>query len=183
MEEWRGCLYTATEPDPDSESDRYDPTRECFNIIDRAVATTNDTEDDGNAIAAPALVGGAKLRTPQNEGQPNPPPQDDKAAQLAQLRELKAKLDEDQERLNQLKRALKQDPAHPHGRGGWGHPRDVYRKIVEDREPEQLISRFPRVGQNIIAATMLLRNMPKPSNSQARRIRDEVRGLLHMAVA
>jgi hypothetical protein len=23
--------------------------RECFNIVDRAVATTDDTEDDGNA--------------------------------------------------------------------------------------------------------------------------------------
>ena len=30
---------------------------------------------------------------------------------------------------------------------------------------------------------MLLRNMPKPSNSQARRIRDEVQGLLHVAAA
>ena len=32
-----------------------------------------------------------------------------------------------------------------------------------------------------MAATMLLRNMPKPSNSQARRIRDEVQTLLQVA--
>jgi transposase len=42
---------------------------------------------------------------------------------------------------------------------------------------------FPRDGQNIVASTMLLHNMPEPSNSQARRIRDEVQCLLHMAAA
>ena len=34
-----------------------------------------------------------------------------------------------------------------------------------------------------MVATMLLCNMPEPSNSQARCIRDEVQGLLHVAVA
>ena len=38
-------------------------------------------------------------RLPRNNDQVDPPPQEDKAAQLAQLRELKAKLDEDRERL------------------------------------------------------------------------------------
>ena len=59
----------------------------------------------------------------------------------------------------------------------------MYRQIVGDEEPEQLISHFLRAGQNIVAATMLLRNMSEPSNSQARRIRDEVQGLLHVASA
>ena len=39
-EEGHGC-FTA-EPDPNSESDSYDRTRECFNL-DRAVATADDT--------------------------------------------------------------------------------------------------------------------------------------------
>jgi hypothetical protein len=43
VEEWCGCFHTA-EPDPDSESDSYDPTRECFNV-DGAVATIDDMED------------------------------------------------------------------------------------------------------------------------------------------
>ena len=74
MEEWRGCFYNATEPDPDSETDSYDPTRECFNI-DGAVATMDDTEDDDNAAtAALAPAVGSNLRTPGNEGQPDPPP-------------------------------------------------------------------------------------------------------------
>jgi len=59
----------------------------------------------------------------------------------------------------------------------------MYRQIVEDEEPEPLISRFPGAGQNIVAATKLLFNMPEPSNSQARHIRDEVQGLLHVVAA
>jgi hypothetical protein len=75
-----------------------------------------------------------------------PPPQDDKAVQLAQLRELKAKLDEDHERLAQLERALEQDQPHTHGGGTHGHAREVYQQIIEDEELEPLVSRFPRVG-------------------------------------
>jgi len=84
------------------------------------VATIDDTEDDGNAAAALAPAAEANLRTPGNEGQLDPPPQDDKAAELAQLHELKAKLDEDREHLDQLEWALEQDLAHPHARGTRG---------------------------------------------------------------
>jgi len=41
LEEGRGCFYTA-KPDSDSETDRYDPTRECYHI-DGAVETTDET--------------------------------------------------------------------------------------------------------------------------------------------
>ena len=102
MEEGRGCFYTA-EPDPDSESDSYDPTRECFNV-NRSVVTMDDTEDAITGARAPAA--GGDPWTPGNDGQTDPPPQDDKAAQLTQLKELKAKLDEDREHLSQLERAL-----------------------------------------------------------------------------
>ena len=178
-EEWRGCFYTA-EPDPDSESDSYDPTRECFNV-DGEVATTDDTQD---AVAdGRAPVTRDDPRTPGNDGQVDPPAQDDKAAQLAQLRELKAKLDEDRERLAQLERALERDQPHPHDGRARGRAREVYQQIVGDEEPEPPVSRFPRASQNVVAATMLLRNMPEPSNSQARRIRDEVQTLLQVAAA
>jgi len=112
-EEGRGCFYV-TEPDPDSESDSYDPTRECFNI-DGEVATTDDTQDAVAGGRAP--VAREDPRTPGNDGQIDPPSQDDKAPQLAQLRELKAKLDEDRERLAQLERALERDQPHPHAGG------------------------------------------------------------------
>ena len=105
LEERRGCFYAA-EPDPDSESDSYDPTRECFNI-DGEVETTDETQDVVAGGRAP--VAREDPRTPGNNGQVDPPPQEDKAAQLAQLRELKAKLDEDRERVSQLERTLEQD--------------------------------------------------------------------------
>jgi len=69
-EEGRGCFYT-TEPDPDSESDSYDPTRECFNI-DEDVASTDDTQDA--AADGRALVAREDPRTPGNDGQVNLPP-------------------------------------------------------------------------------------------------------------
>ena len=58
---------------------------------------------------------------------------------------------------------------------------EVHRQIIGHAEPEQLVSHFPQAGQNVVAATMLLRNMPEPSSSQARRIRDEVQTLLQLA--
>jgi len=178
-EEGRGCFY-AVEPDPDSESDSYDPTRECFNI-DREVETLDETQDTVAGSRVP--VAREDPRTPGNNGQVDPPPQEDKAAQLAQLRELHAKLDEDHERLTQLERALEQDRPYPRGRGARGRTQEVHRQIVGDGEPEQPASRFPRAGQNVVIATMLLRNMPEPSNSQARHIRDEVQTLLQVAAA
>jgi len=109
----RVCFYTA-ESDPNSESDSYDPTRKFFNI-DEAVATTDYTQDAAASGRAP--IAREDPRTPGNDGQVDPPPQDDKAAILVQLRELKAKLNEDRERLTQLERALERDQPHPHGGG------------------------------------------------------------------
>ena len=95
LEERRGCFYAA-KPDPDSESDSYDPTRECFNI-DGEVETTDETQDVVAGGRAP--VAREDPRTPGNDGQVDPPPQEDKAAQLAQIQELRAKLDKDREHL------------------------------------------------------------------------------------
>jgi len=95
LEERRGCFYAA-EPDPDSESDSYDPTRECFKI-DVEVETNDGTQDAITGGRAP--IAREDPRMPGNIGQANPPSSEDKATQLVQLWELKAKLDEDRERL------------------------------------------------------------------------------------
>ena len=87
-EEGRGCFYAA-EPDSGSESDSHDPTREYFHI-DGAVETTDKTQDAVVGGRAPAAR--EDPRTPGNDGQVDPPPQEDRAVQIAQLRELKAKL-------------------------------------------------------------------------------------------
>ena len=64
LEEGHGCFYTA-EPDSDSESDSYDPTRECFHI-DGAVETTDETEDAVTGGRAP--IAREDPRTPGNDG-------------------------------------------------------------------------------------------------------------------
>jgi len=140
------------------------------------VENTDETQD---AVAGGRVPKAREdPRTPGNDGQIDPPPPEDRAAQLAQLRVLKAKLDEDRERLVLLEQILEQDQPYPPGRSVRRRAREVHRQIIGDREPEQLVSRFRRAGQNVVAATMLLCNMPEPSNSQARRIRDKVQTLL-----
>jgi hypothetical protein len=142
VEEGRGCFYAA-EPDPDSKSDSYDPTRECYNI-DGEVATTDEMQDAVASGRAP--VAREDPRTLGNDRQVDPPAQDDKAAQLAQLRELNAKLDEDRDRLAQLEQALERDQPHPHAEGARVRAREVYRQIVGDEALEPPVSRLPRAG-------------------------------------
>jgi len=109
LEEGRGCFYAA-KPDSDSETDSYDPTRECYHI-DGAVETTDETQDAAAGGRAPAAR--EDPRTPGDGRQVNPLPQEDRAAQLAQLRELKTKLDEERERLVLLEKILEQDLPYP----------------------------------------------------------------------
>ena len=104
----------------------------------RDIATTHDTQDAAAGGRAP--VAREDPRTPRNNEQVDPPPQDDKAAQLAQLRELKAKLDEDRECLVQLERALEQDRLYPHGGGARGRAREVYRQIAEMRSQSRSLA-------------------------------------------
>ena len=123
LEEGRGCFYAA-EPDSDSESDSYDPTRECFHI-DGAVQTTDETQ---YAVAGGRAPGAREVpRTPRNDGQVDPPPQEDRAVQLAQLREHKVKLDEDRERLALLEQILEHDQPYPPGGSVHRRAREVHR--------------------------------------------------------
>jgi hypothetical protein len=134
--------------------DTYDPTRECFNI-DGAI--TSDSEDK-------VAVGGRNATPLQVE----PPAARDEAQflvdqgmQLEQIHELQDRLDEEWENLRLLQQTLEHERAAcAHGGGA--------RERARDR-------------QNVVVAAMLLRNMPEPSNPEAHRARDEIRGLLEIA--
>jgi hypothetical protein len=65
------------------------------------------------------------------------------------------------------------------GRRARERARDVNRRINEDRVVDPPV--FARASQNVVAAAMLLCNMPEPSNPDARRARDEIRELLETA--
>jgi hypothetical protein len=160
-------------PDSDSADDTYDPTRECFNN-DGAIVL--DSEDE-------AAVGGRNATPPQVE----PPVAQDEAQfladqgmQLEQIHELQDKLDEERENLCLLQQTLEHErAAHTHGGGARERARDVNRHIIEDRAGKPPI--FGRASQNVVAVAMLLRNMPEPSNPEACRACDEIRGLLKTA--
>jgi tyrosyl-tRNA synthetase len=100
--------------------------------------------------------------------------------QLEQIHELQDMLDEERKNLRLLQQTLEHERvAHAHGGGARERAHDVNHRIVEDRTVKALI--FRRTSQNVVAAAMLLRNMPEPSNPEARRARDEIRGLLETA--
>jgi hypothetical protein len=160
-------------PDSDSADDTYDPTRECFNI-DGAI--TSDLEDE-------VAVGGRNATPPQVE----PPAARDEAQfladqgkQLEQIHELQDRLDEERENLCLLQQTLEQERAAcAHGGGARERAHDVNRRIIKDRASEPPV--FGRASQNVLTATMLLCNMPEPSNPEAHRAHDEIRGLLKAA--
>ena len=83
---------------------------------------------------------------------------------------MQAKLDEETERLMQLRQNLEQEWAGRALAGEARHQaRDVQRRIIDDARAG-LPPAFSGVGQNLAAAAMLLRAMPEPSTTEGRRI-------------
>jgi tyrosyl-tRNA synthetase len=100
--------------------------------------------------------------------------------QLQLIQELQAKLDKERERLRLLQQTLEREHVvRTHGGGARERARDVNHHVIEDKAGEPLV--FNRASQNVVIAAMLLRNMPEPSTPEARRARDEIRGLLKPA--
>jgi hypothetical protein len=88
--------------------------------------------------------------------------------QLEQIHELQDRLDEERENLCLLHQTLEHEcVACAHSGGARERARNVNRRIIEDRAVEPPV--FGRASQNVVAAAMLLRNMPEPSNPEARR--------------
>jgi hypothetical protein len=94
---------------------------------------------------------------------------------------MQAKLDEETERLMQLRQNLEQEWAGQALTKGARHrARDVQRRIIDDARAG-LPPTFNRAGQNLAAAAMLLRTMSEPSTTVGRRVQGELRGLLENA--
>jgi hypothetical protein len=95
-----------------------------------------------------------------------PVPAGGQDTQLEQLREMQAKLDEEVGRLVQLRQNIKKEWA---GRALVGEARhqarDVQRRIIDDARAG-LPPAFSGAGQNLAAASMLLRTMPEPSTTE-----------------
>jgi len=153
--------YCLTCSNDSSEGD-YDPTRECF------LVELNKHDDNApNAALAPAaaLLAPAAPRptTPVNSGL--------QQAQLEQLQELEAKLQEEHMQTQKLRATLKQERSD-HGAGAWEAGRIARGRIMADGGAENQLA-LNRASQKITAAAILLRPMPEPSTPEGRNMHRE----------
>jgi hypothetical protein len=150
------------------------PSRECFHVDLGGL-------DEGN-----------HLGMPEDGDPPRPAPRVDilrelvvvpvpawgQDAQLEQIREMQARLYEETGQLVQLRQNIGQEWA---GRAPAGEARhlaqDVQHRIIDDARA-RLPPASSGVGQNMVAAAILLRAMPEPSTTEGRRIQGELKNLL-----
>jgi hypothetical protein len=153
------------------------PSRECFHV---------DLGGPGE---------GNHLGIPENGDPPRPTPRVDilrelavvpvpaggQDAQLEQIREMQARLDEGAGTLEQFRRNIGQEWADQAPAGEACHPpQGIQHRIADDvraRPPPASIG----VGQNLAAAAILLSAMPEPSTTEGRRIQGELKNLLEDA--
>jgi hypothetical protein len=107
-----------------------------------------------------------------------PIPAEGQDAQLEQIREVQARLDEEAGQLVQLRQNIGQEWA---GRTPAGEARHLAQDVqhrIADNTRASLPSASSGVGQNLAAAAILLRAMPEPSTTEGRRIQGEIKNLL-----
>ena len=166
--------YCLTCSDDSSEGD-YDPTQECFIAMLGEHNSDNDDNATADAVHAATAMAGATA-TP---GPSAPANAAEQQAQLAQLRELEAKLNKERRQTQKLCLALEQ------GRTGHGtgarEARRVSREriMVEGREGSPLA--LNRASQKITAAALLIRAMPEPSTPEGHNLCKEAQALLEDA--
>jgi hypothetical protein len=164
---WFGCS-------DDSSTGSYDPARECYVVIanDPANATGAVGARDREVTSAPGIA-------PRLATGPSTPVGADADAQLAQARELEAKLAEEY-RMVRLLRASIAGEASAHGERARELGKQARDRINADfnvNNPDAP----PRASQKLIAAATLLRAMPAPSTPEARNLQREVQALIEQA--
>jgi hypothetical protein len=171
------CLSGCSDDGHSLDNEGCGPSRKCFHV-------DLGGHDEGNHLGMPEdddPPGPASRVDIPRELAVVPVPAGGQNAQLKQIREMQAKLDEEAGRLVQLRqnieqewvgRALAEEARH--------RVRDVQRRIFDDARAA-LPPAISEVGQNLAAAVMLLRTMPEPSTTEGRRIQGELKNLLEDA--
>jgi hypothetical protein len=164
---WFGCS-------DDSSTRSYDPSRECCVVIasDPANATGAAGAGDGEVTPAPGIA-------PRLAAGPSTPAEANADAQLAQVRELEAKLAEEY-RTVRLLRASMAGEASARGERALELGRQARDCINADFNVDNPDAP-PRASQKLIAAAKLLRAMPAPSTPEARNLHREVQALIEQA--
>jgi hypothetical protein len=164
---WFGCF-------DDSSIGSYDPVRESCVVIanDPANATGAVGANDGEVTPAPGIA-------PRLAAGPSTPAGADVDVQLAQARELEAKLAEEY-RTVRLLRASMAGEASARGERTRELGRQVRDRINADVNVDNPDAP-PRASQKPIAVAKLLRAMPAPSTPEARNLQREVQTLIEQA--
>jgi hypothetical protein len=171
------CLSNCSDGGHSLDDEDYGPSRECFHVDLGGL-------DEGNHLGMPE-DGDPPKSAPRVdilwELAVVPVPTGGQDAQLEQIREMQARLDEEAGQLVQLWQNIGQEWA---GRAPAGEARhllpDVQHHIADDARA-RLPPASSGVGQNLAAAAILLRAMPEPSTTEGRRIQGELTNLLEDA--
>jgi hypothetical protein len=154
----------------DSITGSYDPARECCVVIANDPANAADAAGAGDGEVPPALGTGLRQAVGPS-APPSPPRGPDINAQLAQARELEAKLVEEY-RTVRLLRASIAGEASAGGQHACELGRQARDRINADFNVDDP-NTPPRASQKLIPAATLLRAMPTPSTPEARNLHRE----------
>jgi hypothetical protein len=166
------CLSDCSDSSHSLSDEDCGPSRECFHVDLGGL-------NEGNHLGMPE-DGDPPMPAPRvdilRELSCGPSPCGGQDAQLEQIREMQARLDEEARQLVQLRQNIGQEWA---GRAPAEEVRhlaqDVQHRIADDARASS------GVGQNLAVAAILLRAMSEPSTTEGRHIQGELKNLLEDA--
>jgi hypothetical protein len=163
----------------DSSVGSYDPAWECCVVIANDPVNATGATGAGDGELPPALGTGSCLGAGPSAPPPSPPTGAYINVQLAQARELEAKLAEEY-RTVRLLRASMAGEASARGERVRELGRQARGRINADFNVDNPDTP-PRASQKLIATATLSRAMPAPSTPEARNLHSEVQALLEQA--
>jgi hypothetical protein len=163
----------------DSSAGSYDPTRECCIVIASDPANAADAAGAGDGEVPPALGTGPRLAAGPSALPPSSPRGADINTQLAQARELEAKLAQEY-RTVRLLRASIAGEASARGECARELGRQARDRINTDFNVDNPDTP-PRASLKLIAAATLLRAMPAPSTPEVQNLHREAQALIEQA--
>jgi hypothetical protein len=171
------CLSDCSDSSHSLGDEDCGPSHECFHVDLGGL-------DEGNHVGMPE-DGDPPRPAPRvdilRELAMVPVPAGGQDAQLEQIREVQARLDEEAGQLVQLRQNIVQEWA---GRAPAGEARHLAQDVqhrIADNARARLPPASSGVGQNLAAAAMLLRAMSEPSTTEGRHIQGELKNLLEDA--
>jgi hypothetical protein len=163
----------------DSSAGSYDTARECCVVIANDPANATGAAGAGDREVPPALGTTSRLAAGPSAPLPSPPTGADINAQLAQARELEAKLAEEYRTVWLLRASMAGEASarSERARELGILARDHINADFNIDNPDMP----PRESQKLIVATTLLRAMPAPSTPEARNLHREAQTLIKQA--